>query len=293
MNESVAFAHGTSRNGPRDGVPVIVIDRDSETLFRNLREVWNYRELLYYLVWRDIKVRYKQTVLGVAWAVIQPLTMMFVFVFCFGRVAGGGSSGIPYALFVLTGILPWTFFSGAITSGGQSIVAGQNLVKKVYFPRFILPLSSIGIGLVDLVVASLVLLPVMAYYRVLPGWNLWLLPVSILGLTMATFGIGGLLTALTVTYRDFRFIVPFMVQVWMFVTPAVFLHGDALPLSPRWRALLALNPAHGLIMALRSSLLNMPVDYPSLGISLAVSAVVLIGGCAFFNRNEQYFADIV
>jgi lipopolysaccharide transport system permease protein len=287
------FDSGKGRVGNADLRPLVVIERSDTAIFLNVREIWQYRDLLYYLVWRDIKVRYKQTALGVAWAILQPMMMMIVFNFFFSRMAGGTSSAVPYSLFVFTGILPWTFFSGAIGSGGQSIVGGQNLVKKVFFPRFILPLSSIGTALVDLMVASLMLLPMMAYHRVLPGWNVWLLPVSLLGLTLAALGTGALLTSLTVTYRDFRFIIPFMIQLWMFATPAIFLHPDSLPLSPRWSPLLALNPAHGLIVALRSALLNMPVDYVSLGTSLAVSLALLIIGCVVFHQKEQYFADIV
>lgn len=292
MNHRLSFVTGTSGAGPGNLRPLIAIESNDNQLF-SISEIWKYRELLYYLVWRDVKLRYKQTLLGFAWAILQPLMLMVVFIFFFSRIAGASSSRVPSSLFFFAGILPWTFFSGTVSSAGQSIIGAQNLVRKVYFPRLILPLTSVGNALVDLMAASLMLLPMMLYYRVFPGWGLWVFPVALLGLTLAAFGTGALLTSLTVTFRDLRYIVPFMLQLWMFTTPAIFMSGDALPLSSRWRPLLALNPAHGLIMAFRSSLLNMPVDYLSLGISLAVSLLLLYVGCVVFLRKERYFADIV
>jgi lipopolysaccharide transport system permease protein len=242
---------------------------------------------------RDIKVRYKQTILGSAWAILQPLTMMLVFTLFFRRMAGGGESAVPYPIFVLTGLLAWIFFSSAVTAGGQSVISSQNLVSKVYFPRLVLPLSSIGAALFDLAVASVVLVPLMVYYKVGPGWGLWLLPATVVGLTCAALGIGAMLTALTISFRDFRFVIPFMIQVWMFATPALYMQADSLPLSPRFRAILALNPVQGLIVNLRAALLGLPPDYPALVLSLAISAILLLVGCAFFHRQERYFADIV
>ncbi len=293
MNHRLGFVTGTSGAGPGNLRPLIAIESRDDNLLVSISEVWKYRELLYYLVWRDVKLRYKQTLLGFAWAILQPLMLMVVFIFFFSRLTGASSFKVPSSLFFFAGILPWSFFSGTVSSAGQSIVGAQNLVRKVYFPRLILPLSSVGIALVDLMAASLMLLPMMLYYRVFPGWGLWVFPVALLGLILAAFGTGALLTALTVTFRDLRYIVPFMLQLWMFTTPAIFMAGDALPLGSRWRPLLALNPAHGLIMAFRSSLLNMPVDYLSLGISLVVSLSLLTIGCTVFLRKERYFADNV
>jgi lipopolysaccharide transport system permease protein len=270
-----------------------VIERADGSLLASIADIWVYRELLMNLVWRDIKVRYKQTVLGIAWAVLQPLTMMLVFVLFFRRVAGGGPSDIPYSVFVFSGLIPWTYFATAVSSGGQSILGSQNLVTKVYFPRLVLPLCSVLTALVDLMISSLVLVPMMVYYRVGPGWGLVVLPVALLGLTSAALGIGALLTSLTVRYRDLRFVVPFLVQVWLFATPAVYLQADALPGGARWRTLLALNPAQGLITNLRAAILNLPADFSALVVSMAASLSLLFLGCAFFHRQERYIADIV
>jgi lipopolysaccharide transport system permease protein len=273
------------------GRHVIVIDALSGSVTASLGEVWAYRELLINLALRSVKVRYKQTVLGVAWAMLQPLTLMLAFTLFFHRAVGDDSGGIPYSLFVLAGLLPWTFFAAAVNAASQSVTGGSSLVTKVYFPRLILPLSSVGSGLVDLLIASLVLPPLMMYYRIGPGLAFWLLPVTVLGLAATAVGVGAALTALTIRYRDFRFVIPFMVQVWMFATPAVYMRSDDdLFGSPRgW--LLGLNPAQCLIRNLRASILDLPPDYAALAISLAIALALLAGGCMFFHRWEGMFAD--
>src|SRR3990170_5667977 len=219
-------------------VPKTVIRPSCGWVSLRLGELWKYRELLYFLTWRDVKVRYKQTVLGAAWAILQPLATMVVFSLFFGRLAQMPSADVPYPLFVFAGLLPWTFFSNAITAAGQSIVGSQNLVTKVYFPRLIIPMGAVGAGLVDFAITLGVLIVMMLFYGVYPGWGLLLVPFLSLGLVVAALGVGTLLSALTVAYRDFRYVVPFMVQLWMFATPAVYMHAETIG-NPRWQAALA------------------------------------------------------
>jgi lipopolysaccharide transport system permease protein len=254
-------------------------------------EIWRYRELLYFLIWRDVKVRYKQTVLGAAWAILQPFAQMVVFSIFFGRMVDMPTGGTPYPLFVFAGLLPWIFFSNAISSAGGSVVGNQNLITKVYFPRLFVPASSIGVGLVDFCIAFGMLLVLMFYYGVMPATTLLLAPPILLGLTAAALGVGTLLAALTVAYRDFRYVVPFMVQLWMFATPSVYM--DASSVGPRWQAVLPLNPAYGLILNFRQAALGRPLDGYSLSVSLAVTAVALVLGCLYFRRVERTFADLI
>jgi lipopolysaccharide transport system permease protein len=269
-----------------------VIERQPGWRFLNLTELWRYRELLWFLVWRDVKVRYKQTVLGAAWAVVQPLATMLVFTVFLGRMAGAASDMATYPLFVFTGLLAWTFFAGAISSSGQSVVANQSLVTKVYFPRLILPMSAVGVGLVDLVIGLGVLGVMMLCYGVAPGWGVLVLPVLTLLLVLAALGVGTLLSALTVAYRDFRHVVPFLVQLWMFATPAIYVQGT-FSLGPTWEALLPLNPAQGLIANFRQAMLGGELDLYSAALSGSVGLVLLAAGCLYFRRVEKDFADII
>ena len=254
-------------------------------------EMWRFRELLGFLIWRDVKVRYKQTVLGAAWAILQPFAQMVVLSIFFGRMVDMPTGGIPYPLFAFAGLLPWTFFSNAITSAAGSVVGSQNLITKVYFPRLFVPASAIGVGLVDFCIAFGMLFVLMFYYGKVPGLSILLTPLLMLGLTAAALGIGTLLSALTVAYRDFRYVVPFMVQIWMFATPAVYM--DATSVGPRWQAVLPLNPAYGLILNFRYAVLGRPLDAYSLSVSLAVTALILVVGCLYFRRVERSFADII
>jgi lipopolysaccharide transport system permease protein len=257
----------------------------------DLAEAWRYRELLYFFVWRDVKVRYKQTVLGAAWAILQPFAQMVVFSIFFGRMVEMPTAGVPYPLFVFAGLLPWTFFSNAITSSSGSVVGNQNLITKVYFPRLFIPATSVGVGLVDFAIAFGMLLVLMLYYGVSLPASLLLTPLLVLALAAAAFGVGTLLAALTVAYRDFRYVVPFSVQLWMFATPAIYM--DAAAVGPRWQAVLPLNPAYGLIYNFRALALGKPLDGYALGMSLAVTAVLLVTGCLYFRRVERFFADII
>ncbi len=272
-------------------LPVTVLERKPGWRVVDLGELWRSRELLYFLTLRDIKVRYKQTVLGAAWAILQPLATMLVFSLFFGKVAGNPSSNVPYSLFVLAGLVPWMFFSNAIASAGQSVVASQNLVTKIYFPRLMIPMGAVGAALVDLAISFLMLVLMMAWYGVVPGWSFALVPFLMLGMVIAALGVGILLSALTVSYRDFRHVVPFMVQFWMFATPCIYLQKEASLGSAR--LLLPLNPAYGLIANLRAALLGLPLDWPALAVSSLVAVFLLIAGCLCFRRMESSFADVI
>ncbi|HZL89512.1 MAG TPA: ABC transporter permease [Pirellulaceae bacterium] len=254
-------------------------------------EIWRFRELLYFLVWRDVKVRYKQTVLGAGWAILQPFAQMVVFSIFFGRMAEVPSGGVPYPLYAFAGLLPWMFFQNSITAASQSVVGNQNLITKVYFPRLFIPASAVGAPLVDFGIAFSMLLALMLYYAAVPTAAILLTPLLALALAAAAFGVGALLSALTVAYRDFRYVVPFMVQLWMFATPTVYM--DASTIGPRWGAILPFNPAYGLIQNFRCAALGRPLEWYSLSVSLAVTALLLIVGCLYFRRVERHFADII
>ncbi len=278
-------------DGPGSDLPVTVIERRPGWHLVDLRELWRYRELLVILTWRDIKVRYKQTVLGVAWAVLQPVATMIVFSAFFGRVAEMPSGGVPYPLFAFAGLLAWFFFANAVTSASQSVVGNQSLVTKVYFPRLLIPLSAVGTNLLDFAIGFVLLLVMMPFYGVLPGWGLLLAPLLALGLFVAALGVGALLAALTVAYRDFRHVVPFMVQLWMFATPTVYMQTDMI--GPKGQTWLPVNPAYGLIVNFRAVILGGELDVYALVVSSAVSVLLLAVGCLYFRRVERGFADII
>jgi homopolymeric O-antigen transport system permease protein len=269
---------------------VIVIEPIKGWRSLDLKELWAYRELLLVLTVRDIKVRYKQTVLGFLWAIIQPVMLTIVFSIFFGRLAQLPSDGIPYPIFVYAALLPWTFFANAIGASGNSLIASAHLVSKVYFPRLIIPLSSVGAGLVDFAISTGVLLILMAWYGV--GWSLNLLaaPLLVVGAVFVALGVGTFLSALTVTYRDFRYIIPFMIQFWMFATPVVY-PASLIPETYRW--LLYLNPMAGLIEGFRSAFLGRPFDIPALALSLSGALVLFLVGIAYFEKVERRFADII
>lgn len=258
----------------------------------NWREIWRYRELLYFLTWRDVKIRYKQTVLGAAWAMLQPFMAMVVFSLFFGRLAGlsARTGGTPYPIYVYAGLLPWTFFANAVTNSGSSLIGSSHLITKVYFPRLIIPLAAVGAGLVDLGVSFFVLLALMAFYGTALSWQLAMVPLFLAGTIMAATGVGSLLAALTAVYRDFRYVVPFMIQLWMFVTPVIY-PSSIVP--EQWRWLLSLNPMTGLIDGFRSAFLARPFDWPQIGISFGVAVLLFLAGAAYFRGVERRFADII
>jgi lipopolysaccharide transport system permease protein len=256
-----------------------------------LRELWEYRELLYFLTWRDIKVRYKQTVLGAAWAVIQPLFMMLVFSLFFGKLAGVPSDGIPYPVFTFCGLLPWQLFAYSVTQASNSIVGSQNLITKVYFPRLVVPISAVLGGVVDFAIAFVLLLAMMFYYGMVPGWQIVALPGLVLLAVLVALGVGLWLAALNVQYRDVRYTISFLVQFWLFATPVAY-PSSIVP--EKWRVLYALNPMVGVVDGFRWALLGKP-ESPVMPLSISVIVVflLLIGGLYYFRRMEQQFADIV
>ncbi|MCJ7593200.1 MAG: ABC transporter permease [Desulfobacterales bacterium] len=258
----------------------------------DLREVWQYRELLYFLTKRDIKVRYKQTVLGGLWAVIQPAFTMIVFTLLFGRLAKIPSDGMPYPLFVYVGLLPWTYFANAVSASGNSLVGSANLITKVYFPRLIIPASASLGGLLDFFVALIVLAALMIHYGFVPGILGILLFPFLLALTfLCALGVGLWLSALNVQYRDIRYVIPFLIQLWMFVSPVIY---PVSMVKGNYQRLLALNPMGGLIEAYRASILgHHPVDWSLLGISAAIIVVIFVTGLYYFRKMERRFADVV
>ncbi len=257
----------------------------------DLNEIWQYRELLYFLTKRDIKVRYKQTVLGGLWAIIQPLFTMVVFTLFFGRLAKMPSDGIPYPIFVYAGLLPWTYFANALSTSGNSLVGSQNLITKVYFPRLIIPASAALAGLLDFFVAMSVLGALMIWYQYIPGIEILLFPFLV-GLTfLCAVGVGMWLSALNVEYRDIRYVIPFLIQLWMFVSPVIY---PVSLVSEKYRWLLALNPMWGVINAYRASLLgHNPIDWFLLGVSSLIIFVLFLSGLYYFRRMEKTFADVV
>lgn len=266
----------------------------------NVRELWEYRELLYFLMWRDVKVRYKQTVLGAAWAVIQPFMTMVVFTIFFGTLAGIKSDGIPYPVWSYCGLLPWTYFAYALNQSSNSLVSSQHLIRKVYFPRLIIPLSSTMAGLVDLAIAFSLLVGMMFYFGIVPGPRIVLLPGLILLALLLAIGIGLWLSALNVEYRDIRHTIPFLTQVWMFLSPVVYpaslvpesrlIGGVEVPL----RTLYGLNPLTGVIEGFRWALLGRgPAPGSMFWISVAVTGLIFFCGLLYFRRMERRFADVV
>jgi lipopolysaccharide transport system permease protein len=288
----VALEAPLPAGGSADELPVTVIERRKGWQLVDLRELWRFRELLFFLAWRDVKVRYKQTVLGAAWAVLQPAATMIVFVAFLGRMSGVSNGIEHYALYVFAGMLPWTFFAGALGAAASSVIGNQNLITKIYFPRLLIPMSAAGAGLVDLAVAFGMLVVMMCCYRVAPGWGVLLLPVITLLLMVAALGVGALVAALMVAYRDVRYVVPFAVQLWMFATPCIYLDPNEV-VGPRGLALLPLNPAYGLVLNFRQVMLGGEPDWYALVVSGLVSLGLLVVGCLYFRRVERGFADII
>jgi len=275
---------------------VTIIGPASGWQFLNLAELWRYRELVCFLAWRDIKVRYQQTLLGAAWAVLQPALMMVVFTLFFNRMGGLTAGALPYPLFVYAGLLPWTFFATAVSSAGNSIVGSERLITKVYFPRLVVPFAAVAAALVDFLIALGLLVVLVVGYalagvEVLPGPALLLAPVIFLGIALAAAGVGTLLAALNVAYRDFRHVIPFLLQLWLFATPSVYLQtaGGEAGLA----RLLALNPMTGLVAAFRAAVLGGPLPWTEVGISSVAAVVLFLAGCCYFRNVEDSFADTI
>jgi lipopolysaccharide transport system permease protein len=283
MNSSRDFIEGGLQHR-------ITVDAERTVSELGLAELWRHRELLYFLTWRDVKLRYKQTLLGAAWAIIQPLCAMLLFTLIFARLARMPSDNIPYPVFAYAGLLPWTFFANAITSSANSLVGNAGLVTKVYFPRLIIPASPVLAGLVDLAIAFALLIPLLIYYRTTITWQLLLLPAFLAWATLLAFGVGVILATLNVRYRDIRYALPFMVQLWLFASPVIY------PLSivpARWKWLVMLNPMTGIIEGVRSSLFGHAFDWAAIGVSIAVTLSITGLSIYYFRRVEDNFADII
>jgi ABC-type polysaccharide/polyol phosphate export systems, permease component len=257
----------------------------------DLREIWRYRELLYFLAWRDIKVRYKQTILGATWALLQPLLTMALFNIIFGLLLHVETSGAPYPIFVFAALLPWQLFAFALTNASESLINDKNLVSKVYFPRTIVPLSSVVAGLADFAVSFVILIIMLFFFRISISYRILILPLFILLALASALAVGIWLSALIVKYRDFRYIIPFLTQFWMYATPIAY----ASSLIPaQWQAVYALNPMVGVVEGFRWALLgNVNLDFASLLISTSVVIVLFVGGLIYFRSMEDYFADVI
>lgn len=274
-----------------DSISTIQIEPSKGWVFLKLHDLWEYRELLYFLAWRDIKVRYKQTVLGAAWAIIQPFSTMVVFSIFFGRLAKMPSDGIPYPIFAYCALLPWSYFAGALDRAGNSLVGSANLVTKVYLPRLILPLSATMAGLLDFAIAFVVLIAMMIFYGITPTSAVWTLPFFLLLALATSLGVGLWLSALNVQYRDVRYTIPFLTQFWLFASPVAY-PSSLVP--EQWRVLYGLNPMAGVIEGFRWALLGKGSGPgPMLAVSVLVTAVLLVSGAYYFRRMEKTFADVV
>ncbi len=273
-----------------EAVPTIIIEPTRSWLSLKLRDLWQYRELLYFLTWRDVKVRYKQTVIGFLWAIIQPLLKMVVFSIIFGGLAKMDSEGFPYPIFLYAGLLPWQFFASAVSRSGESVVASANLVKKVYFPRLVIPIASVGACLVDFAISFIILIVLMFYYSIIPTLSIFMVLPLVLATIFTALGVGMFISALNVAYRDFRYVLPFLVQIWMFLTPVIYSTGI---IPENWRWLILLNPMAGIVDAYRSAILGKPFEWGNLGISMGMAVVIFLCGLMYFRKTERYFADII
>jgi lipopolysaccharide transport system permease protein len=271
--------------------PITIIEPQSAWLPLRLDEIWSYRELLFFLTWRDIKVRYKQTVLGAAWAIIQPLMTMLVFSLFFGRLARMPSDGVPYPIFAFAALVPWTFFANGVSQAANSLVGSANLLTKVYFPRLIIPLSAVGSGVIDFLLAFLVMVAMMFAYGSVPTFRVVWLPFFLLLALASALGVGLWLSAFNVEFRDVRYVLPFIVQFWMLATPVAY---PSTLLPEPWRTLYGINPMVGVVEGFRWALLSTETaPGPMILVSGAVSLVVLVTGAYYFRRVERTFADII
>jgi len=272
-------------------VPVTVIEPSRGWVSLRLRALWRSRELLYFLIWRDVKVRYKQTLLGAAWAILQPLLTMVVFSIFFGKLARMPSDGVPYPLFAYVALVPWTFFANGLILSSGSLVSNQTLLRKVYFPRLVIPISAVASGLIDFGIAFVVLLGLAARYGVTPTSHMLWLPALVLLALVTALGVGLWFSALNVLYRDIQYVVPFLVQVWLYATPIVY-PSSLVP--ERWRTLYALNPMVGVVEGFRWALLGTgTAPGPMILVSATAALALMIGGLFFFRRMEKSFSDVV
>jgi lipopolysaccharide transport system permease protein len=275
---------------PQSEKPLVSIRAGDKFAAVDLKSLWAYRDLLYFLTWRDVKVRYKQTVLGVAWALIQPLFTVIIFSIFFGRIAQLPSDGIPYPLFAYAAVMPWMFFSNAVSNSGASLVDSARLVTKVYFPRMVIPASAVAAGLIDLMIAFGVLILLMIYYGAGLTWNLLMTPGLIAMTALLAVAVGMWMSALNVKYRDVRYALPFAIQLTMFATPIIY---PASMIPERWRWAFILNPLAGIIEGYRSAFFGRPFNWPALAVSAAITFALLYYSAHYFKRVERAFADII
>jgi len=257
----------------------------------DLRDLWVYRELVFFMIWRDIKVRYKQTLLGAAWAVIQPVLTMLIFNFIFGTIAKVNTEGIPYPIFSYCALLPWGLFSAALNNASRSLTTNQNMVSKIYFPRLVLPLASVLGGLVDFAIAFLILIVLMIYYKVTPTTAIWTLPLFLVLTVVTALGVSLWLSAINVQYRDVNYVLPFLTQFWLFLTPVAY---SANVISAKWQVVYSLNPMAGVVNGFRWALLGTNTGpNMNMAVSVGISLVVLVSGLFYFRSMERTFADTI
>lgn len=270
--------------------PLVKIRASRKWVPINFRDLWAYRDLLYVLAKRDVQVRYKQTILGAAWAIIQPLFLMIIFTLFFGKLAGIKSDGVPYPVFAYAGLLPWTFFSTAVSNSGNSLIGSANLITKVYFPRMIVPGAAVVSGLIDFIIAFVILIGMMIYYGIGISAKILLLPYLVLLLILLALGVGMWMAALNVNYRDIRYALPFLIQIWMFATPVIY---PTSMIPDKWRWLMALNPLVGIVENFRACIFNQPLNSYTLLLSTGITVVTLVYAMFVFRRMERGFADVV
>ncbi len=277
------------RAGDAGNVTVIRPTRGFSTL--RLKDLWEYRDLIYFLMWRDVKVRYKQTAIGTAWVILQPLVTMLIFTAIFGILVRVPSEGLPYSVFLYTALVPWSYFSEAISRGGGSVVANTNLISKVYFPRLVIPIASIATPVIDFVLSFIILLGLITWFNIRPTWAIVTLPLFFLFTVMTALAVSLWFSALNVRYRDVSYTIPFVIQIWMFASPIIYPMG-IIPF--KWRLLYSLNPLVGVITGFRWALLGKgSPDFWTMGISIVAVLLLLIGGILYFRRMERTFADII
>ncbi len=280
--------------------PSITAQQDEEIIFikptkgwgsLNLRELWLYRELIYFLTWRDLKVRYKQTVLGAGWAILQPVLSMIVFSIFFGSLLNVPSEGVPYPIFSYAALLPWGVFAKALNDTGRSLVSNRAMLTKIYFPRMVIPLASVFSSLADFLIAFIVMLGLMLYYRIAPTSNIWTLPLFLLLAVITALGVGLWLSAMNVLYRDIGYMIPYITQLWFYLTPIVYSSSEV---PEEWRFFYALNPMVGVVEGFRWALLGTAdAPDPMIAVSATISVVIFISGMFYFRRMERTFADMV
>ncbi len=290
VSASTAHAESPHAHPPLPEEPLVIIERTESWVAVNFRDLWAYRGLLYFLIWRDLKVRYKQTVLGIAWVIMQPLLATFIFTIFLGMLARVSSDGLPYPLFVYAGLLPWTFFSSAVTTSSNSLVGNAHLITKVYFPRMLIPAAAISGRLVDFAIAFVILIGLMIYYGMAVTKQIVMLPPLIILVTLFAFGFGMLLSAFNVKYRDVGAILPVVIQLWMFASPVLY----PMSLVPqKWQVLFALNPIVGITEGFRASLFGQEFNWVALTFSFVVTLILLVCSAYTFQRMEKSFADTV